>query len=83
MQELETTVRPGCHFCSDFAAIFSDISAGAVGSPQGYTTLIVRNDVGQIFLESALKNGKLVTGPDPDIAAIERLASKKENRTTS
>jgi coenzyme F420 hydrogenase subunit beta len=83
MQELETTVRPGCHFCSDFAAIFSDISAGAVGSPQGYTTLIVRNDVGQIFLESAVKNGKLVTGPDPDIAAIERLASKKEKRTTS
>lgn len=80
MKELETTVRPGCHYCTDFTAIFSDISAGAVGSPAGYTTLIVRNDAGQMFLESAVRNGRLVSGPEPDIAAVERLASRKRNR---
>lgn len=77
MNELETTVRPGCHYCMDLTAVYSDISAGAIGSISGYTSLIVRNDVGKMFVESAVKNKKLVFGPEADIAAIERLASLK------
>jgi coenzyme F420 hydrogenase subunit beta len=77
MNELETAVRPGCHYCLDLTAVYSDISAGAVGSAPGYTSLIIRNDVGNMFLESAVKNKKLVFGPEVDIAAIQRLASLK------
>jgi coenzyme F420 hydrogenase subunit beta len=77
MNELETAVRPGCHYCLDLTAVYSDISAGAIGSPPGYTSLIVRNDVGQMFMDSAVKNKKLIIGPVADIAAIERLASLK------
>jgi coenzyme F420 hydrogenase subunit beta len=80
MNELETTVRPGCHYCLDLTAVCSDISAGAVGSSPGYTSLIIRNDVGKMFLESAVKNKKLVFGPEADVAAIERLASLKVQR---
>ncbi len=53
MSELETTVRQGCHSCLDLTGVCSDISAGAVGSGPGYTTLIIRNDVGRMFQESA------------------------------
>lgn len=77
MKELETTVRPGCHYCLDLTAVSADLSAGAVGSPPGFTTLVVRNDAGKMFLESAVRNKRLVTGPEPDIAAIERLISLK------
>lgn len=77
MSELETTVRQGCHSCLDLTGVCSDISAGAVGSGPGYTTLIIRNDVGRMFQESAVKNKKLVIGPQADIAAIDRLASFK------
>lgn len=83
MNELETTVRPGCHYCLDLTAVHSDISAGAIGSAPGYTSLIVRNDVGKMFLESAVKNKKLVVGPEADIAAIERLASLKVQKNRS
>jgi coenzyme F420 hydrogenase subunit beta len=77
MSELETTVRPGCHCCLDLTAVYSDISAGAIGSSPGYTSLIIRNDVGKMFLESAVKNKRLVFGPEADVAAIKRLASLK------
>lgn len=82
MKELEPAVRPGCHCCPDFTALFSDISAGAVGSQPGYTTLIVRNDTGQMFIDGAVKSGRLVTGPDPDIMAVEHLASVKVKKNT-
>ncbi|HVP96610.1 Coenzyme F420 hydrogenase/dehydrogenase, beta subunit C-terminal domain [Methanoregula sp.] len=77
LADLEDTIRPGCRICTDFSSLSADISAGAVGSPAGYTTLIVRTDTGKGFVESALRNGKLAKGPAADTAAIEKLASAK------
>jgi coenzyme F420 hydrogenase subunit beta len=77
MKELDDTVRTGCHHCTDTTSLFSDISAGSVGSPEGYTTLIVRNPVGKAFLESAVEAGDLVLSREIDPAAIEKLASAK------
>jgi coenzyme F420 hydrogenase subunit beta len=77
IHEIETAVRPGCHYCLDLTAVYADISAGAVGSATGYTSLIIRNDVGNMFLESAAKNKKLIFGPEADVAAIQRLALLK------
>jgi len=47
LAELEESVRPGCRVCTDFTAVEADVSAGAVGSPEGYTTLVIRNDIGR------------------------------------
>ena len=38
--------RPACFACSDFSNEFADISCGGLGSPDGYTTVIVRTSVG-------------------------------------
>jgi coenzyme F420 hydrogenase subunit beta len=75
--ELETTVRPGCHYCLDLTGVYSDLSAGAIGSTAGFTSIIVRTVVGKMFFESAIRNHRLVLGPSPDITAIERFVSKK------
>ncbi|WP_369694309.1 Coenzyme F420 hydrogenase/dehydrogenase, beta subunit C-terminal domain [Methanosarcina sp. KYL-1] len=57
------------------------MSAGAVGSPNGYTTLIVRTLVGQHLLESAVASGKLsVGGGELNLGIIEKLAKKKMAR---
>ncbi len=77
MKELDEAVRTGCHHCTDTTALFSDISAGSVGSPEGYTTLIVRNLIGKSFLESAVQAGDLDISGDVDPGAIEKLASTK------
>jgi len=80
LKELDATVRPGCRTCTDFAAVDADISAGAVGAPKGYTTLLVRTAVGRSFIDRAVASGRLVTEPKVDLAAVERLAREKAKR---
>jgi coenzyme F420 hydrogenase subunit beta len=77
LAELETCIRKGCHFCTDLTAVFSDISAGSVGSPAGSTTLIVRTPTGKGFVSSAVQNRKLDVSSGVDTAAIEKLAVLK------
>ncbi len=77
LPDLESCIRKGCHICTDLTAVFSDISAGAIGSLQGSTTLIVRTLTGKGFVSSAVQNKKLEIGTGVDSAAIEKLALAK------
>lgn len=77
LAELDTCIRKGCHYCTDLTAVLSDISAGAVGSPAGTTTLIIRTPDGKGFVDSAVRNNKLTLGTGADRAAIEKLATAK------
>jgi coenzyme F420 hydrogenase subunit beta len=77
LAELETCIRTGCHSCTDLTAVRSDISAGAIGSPGGSTTLIVRTQVGKGFVDRAVQNHKLTISTAVDTAAIEKLALAK------
>ncbi|WP_456420084.1 Coenzyme F420 hydrogenase/dehydrogenase, beta subunit C-terminal domain [Methanocaldococcus infernus] len=61
----------GCKVCKDFTAELSDISVGSVGSPEGYTTVIIRTKKGEKIKEALeLKEGV-------DIEKIKKLAEKK------
>lgn len=80
LDALEEAVRPGCHHCVDFTALFSDISAGAVGSEKGHTTLIVRTDAGAMFLREAIAHGNLVEEGEVSISAIEKLGAIKRGK---
>jgi len=77
LEELETCIRTGCHSCTDLTAVRSDISAGAIGSPAGSTTLIVRTPVGKGFVDRAVQNHTLDISTDVDTAVIEKLALAK------
>ena len=83
LAELETCIRKGCHFCTDLTAVFSDISAGAIGSPPGSTTLIVRTPTGRGFVSSAVQNRKLDVRTGVDTAAIEKLALAKIRKNSA
>lgn len=83
LAELETCIRPGCHLCTDLTAVTSDISAGAIGSSPGSTTLIVRTPVGRGFVSSAVQNRKLEVSVGVDIAAVEKLALAKIRKNSS
>ncbi len=82
LAELETCIRKGCHYCTDLTAVFSDISAGAVGSPAGSTTLLIRTPAGKGFVDSAVRNHRLALGTGADPAAIEKLALAKIRKNT-
>ena len=45
--ELDDAVRTNCEFCEDFTSEMADISVGSVGSPAGFSTVIIRSKKGK------------------------------------
>ena len=67
-------MNAGCKMCRDFDAEMADVSVGCVGSPDGYSTVIIRTEKGE-----EIKNAvELKEGVDLD--AIEKLRELKLNR---
>ena len=56
LSELEKVARPACFACTDYANDFADISVGGIGSPEGYSTVIIRNETGQKIYSNALRH---------------------------
>jgi coenzyme F420-reducing hydrogenase beta subunit/Na+-translocating ferredoxin:NAD+ oxidoreductase RnfD subunit len=76
VRELSNAVDKQCLSCDDFTAKYSDISVGAVGSDDGYSTVIVRSDVGEKLLEGLdLAKGEVKK------EEVTKLAIQKKERT--
>jgi len=56
-EEIDSIARPACLVCPDFSAEFSDISFGGLGSPEGYTTVLLRSERGKTVYRGALTAG--------------------------
>jgi coenzyme F420 hydrogenase subunit beta len=75
VKELNKAVEDRCIKCPDFTAKYSDISVGSVGSDDGYSTVIVRSDVGEKLVASlGLDKGKV------DKEQVTKLAVNKKKR---
>lgn len=57
LEDLNEFVRSACLACSDFANDFADISFGGLGSPEGWTTVVIRTKTGEAIYQEALSNG--------------------------
>ncbi|HIP34871.1 MAG TPA: hypothetical protein EYG87_02335 [Methanothermococcus okinawensis] len=61
----------GCKICRDFDSTMADVSVGSVGSPEGYSTVIIRTEKGEIIKEAVeLKE-------NVDIESIEKIRRLK------
>ncbi|MDY6966094.1 MAG: Coenzyme F420 hydrogenase/dehydrogenase, beta subunit C-terminal domain [Halobacteriota archaeon] len=63
LKELEPFVRSSCEVCNDFSSEFADISAGSIGSDEGWTTLIVRTKKGEDLINLAVDRNVIETEP--------------------
>ena len=72
LEELEHC--EGCRICRDFDAALADISVGSVGSPEGYSTVIVRSVKGEDIKEAL----ELMEGVN--VEEIERMRRLKMKR---
>jgi coenzyme F420 hydrogenase subunit beta len=54
---LEEMARPACLACTDFSNDYADLSAGGLGSPNGYTTILIRTPKGSRIYGEALRQG--------------------------
>ncbi|MGQ9543258.1 MAG: Coenzyme F420 hydrogenase/dehydrogenase, beta subunit C-terminal domain [Candidatus Bathyarchaeia archaeon] len=84
VKELDPYVIPACGKCQDFSAELSDISVGAVGSPRGWTTVLVRSEIGEEVFKSAVDEGVLESTPlntvKPGLDVVVKLSQIKNRR---
>jgi coenzyme F420 hydrogenase subunit beta len=95
LDEVETIARPACLACEDFANVYSDIAVGGLGSPDGYTTTLIRTIGGKRVFTDAVRRGYIEErrgegrgkGRDAEraerariLGLIETAADKKRSR---
>jgi coenzyme F420 hydrogenase subunit beta len=90
LEKMNPFVRPACLACTDFANDFADISFGGIGSPEGWTTVVIRTDRGNaIYLEAINygyieeldgNNEEFETDSSPDIISKMKKFAEKKNR---
>jgi len=82
LKELESYMSGPCKYCIDYTSELADISVGAIGSKDGWNTVIVRTGVGERLFESAKEANVIEASPvdrtRPDFAPLIRLATKKK-----
>lgn len=78
-------VQPGCFVCPDLTARTADLSTGSIGSPDGWSTVMPRTQVGKDLFQSAVDAGIFEAKPiDPGKFGMEmltNLAQKKWDRS--
>ncbi|MFX1312282.1 MAG: FAD-dependent oxidoreductase [Promethearchaeota archaeon] len=69
-----------CAHCQDFPAIYSDLTAGEVGSKNGYTTVVAWTQRGKELVEKAIENGLFEQGKvdEEELKKAINLKSKRE-----
>lgn len=81
IKKMRSYVRSACHYCEDFTALLADISVGSVGSPDGWSTVIVRTEVGEEVFGGMVEKGyveaKLIDEVKPGLPLVVKLAESK------
>jgi len=57
LEEIDEVARQACFACQDFSNEYADISVGGLGSPDGYTTILMRTELGASVYDEALRKG--------------------------
>ncbi len=71
-------VRAGCSFCDDLVSRLADISIGSIGSAQGYSTVVVRSERGNMLLE-----GVQYTAGEANRDEVARISAIKKGNADS
>ncbi len=84
LKEIDQFVRQSCRQCDDFTAEYADISVGAIGSKNGYSTVIARTAKGLELLQQAEKAGYVelreLPEAEKDFQKIVKMAESKRLR---
>ena len=82
LDETDKFVFKGCGPCFDFSSELADISVGSVGSPDGWSTVLIRTDLGEKLYNSAINSGVIQEKPvsEKGLALTQKLAYNKINR---
>ena len=80
VKELKSIMPSGCKVCRDFTAVEADVSVGSVGSENGFSTVVFRNEEVKKILDYIKDRGYAEFDEDINMDIIERLANAKAKR---
>jgi coenzyme F420 hydrogenase subunit beta len=72
LKDVAHWVEPSCHYCTDFASDFADISVGGAGTPSKWSTVLTRTERGQNLIEEMLAANRFLR-QDITSEALDRL----------
>ncbi len=81
--EVAEFAREACHYCVDLTSELADISVGSIGAASGWSTAVIRTDVGKRIFENAVEEGYLRINEKPiNIELVEKLSKRKKSRNS-
>ena len=87
IKELDEHASSGCSYCTDFTGVDSDVSIGSVGTPDGYSTVLIRSKIAKDIYNYMISKG-YIEECDVNMKVVEKLckfkvkkALKKEENT--
>jgi coenzyme F420 hydrogenase subunit beta len=79
-QQAERYTRPGCSTCDDYLGESADLAIGALGAPEGNSTILVRSRAGDIFVRNAVQMGLLDASQEVNQEVLYAASQEKERR---
>ncbi len=76
VKELEEIVPSGCKYCIDFTGVESDISVGSIGSKDGFSTIIVRSEIGKKIIDFIREKG-YAEFSEVNLSIVEKMVDYK------
>ena len=78
LKDLDVAAEKACSFCDDFTSRFADVSVGSAGSKQGYSTVVVRSEMGEKLVENldAFKE----MADKQEVARLSKLKRKRAKK---
>lgn len=87
LKETHGYEQAGCNVCQDYVCEYSDISAGSVGSPNGWSTVLTRTDDGASIFKGAVDAGLIETKEmddvKPGLGLLEKLSNDKKSKSAT
>jgi coenzyme F420-reducing hydrogenase beta subunit len=79
IKELDSIASSSCAYCTDLTGMNSDLSCGNIGSDEGWTTVIVRSEKGDLALKLAIKEGS-VEAEELDEGALQAVINTARSK---
>jgi coenzyme F420 hydrogenase subunit beta len=84
VKEVTSLARDACHVCPDLTNELADISVGSIGSPPGWSTVLIRTEKGKEVFQKAQEEGYLTSKPldetETGLPLLIKLAKGKRKR---
>jgi len=78
--EVKSCVPRHCLVCEDYSSEMADIAVGSDGSPEGWSTVIVRTAEGEAIISAMEREGLIKTMPLESLVYIEEIAARKREK---